>query len=217
MKAIDIKPLSVAGFLGASLMLAACTSVGPTVITAPPFSLAPGATATVPPLVTLPPTLAPGATIPPITAPPLVTLPPLVTVPPVVTLPPVTQPPVTLPPATAEPTPTLEHPNWPLGAIEPKEAINHVGQHMTVCGNVNATNWVFAEKGHPTWINLGPAYPNLKFTAVIWGEQRREWPLNGKPDVVYLGRQICVTGVIEAYKTWTQIEDVSKVDIQVIQ
>lgn len=207
MRTIVSRAPSFVAVLSASLLIAGCVSVGPTVTTGATFSLAPGASPTLAPLGTPAPTLAPGATIPPITAPPLVTLPPLVTVPPV----------VTLPPATVEPTPTLEHPDWPLGAIEPKEAINHVGQHMIVCGNVNATNWVFAEKGHPTWINLGPAYPNLRFTAVIWGEQRREWPLSGKPDVVYLGRQICVSGVIEAYKTWTQIEDVSKSDIQVIQ
>jgi len=210
MKILFFKPLSVAAFLGASLIVLGCVSVSTPATSGPSFSLAPGATPTVPPVVTLSPTLAPGATLPPgATVPPITAEPHL-------TAPPVTDPPVTSPP-TAEPTPTSEHPNWPVGAIEPKAAVDHVGQNMTVCGNVNATNWVFAEKGHPTWLNLGPAYPNHKFSAVIWGEQRREWPLNGKPDVVYLGRQICVTGVIEAYQTWTQIDNVSKADIQVIQ
>ncbi len=215
MRSVVSKPLSWAAAMGASLLIAGCVSVGPTVTTGATFSLAPGASPTLAPLGTLAPTLAPGVTIPPITAPPLVTLPPPVTVPPV-TQPPITQPPVTLPPPTAEPT--LKHPNWPIGALEPKQAIDHVGEHATVCGNVNATNWVFVEKGHPTWLNMGAGvYPNVKFNAVIWGEQRRAWPLNGKPEVVYLGRQICVTGVIEAYKTWAQIEDLTKADIQVIQ
>lgn len=185
--------LSVAAFLGASLIAASCVSVGPTATNAPSFSLAPGATATVPPAVTPTPTLAPGATLPPITP----------------------EPPVTAPPVT-EPTPTSEHPNWPPGAIEPNEAANNVGNMAIVCGKVNGANWVFAKKGHPTWLNLGPAYPNQRFNVVIWGEQRRQWPLNGKPDVVYLGKVICVTEVIQAYQGWTQMQNVEMGDIQVI-
>jgi hypothetical protein len=33
---------------------------------------------------------------------------------------------------------------------------------------------------------------------------------------VYLNRVICVTGLIETYKTWTQIQNLAKADIQVI-
>jgi len=102
-------------------------------------------------------------------------------------------------------------------ALEAKDAENHVGETATVCGNVVATNWLFSEPGHPTWLNINRAYPNLRFNVVIWGEQRRAWPLSGKPEVVYLDRQICVTGLISSYQTWTQIQDVEKSDIQVIE
>lgn len=198
-----LKSASIATVLGAVLIVASCVTVQPPASDGPSFSLAPGATPSAVPVVTPVVTLEPGATLPPITPEPPVTAPPL------------TEPPPTQTP-TLEPTPTPEHPDWPPGALEPREAVDHIGESATVCGNVNGTNWVFAERGHPTWINLGPAYPSLRFTAVIWGEQRREWPLNGKPDVVYLGKTICVTGTIQAYSSWAQIQNVSMADIQVI-
>ena len=213
MRTMSFKPLSVAAVLGASLLIVGCVSVGPTVTTGlPSFSLAPGASPTASPLVTLAPTLAPGATLPPITAAPPVTVPP-VTIPPV-TQPPVTQPPVTQPPP--EPTPTIEHPDWPAGAVEGKEAHLHVGETVHVCGKVASARWVFAEKGHPTWLNFGQPYPNQRFNALIWGEQRRAWSLNGKPEVVYLDRIICVYGTIEMHQGSPQIQDLAKADIQVI-
>lgn len=85
-----------------------------------------------------------------------------------------------------------------------------------MCGNVAGANWLFSLPGHPTWLNLGAAYPNQQFNAVIWGEQRRQWPLSGKPDVIYLNHTICVTGLIQMYKTWPQIQDVQMSDLQVI-
>jgi hypothetical protein len=197
------KSLSTAAILGAALLLTACVSVAPTATA--PFSLAPGATPTPVPVVTPSPTLALGQTFPVITIPPI-TAPPI-------TAPPVTEPP-TLPPTEAPPT--AEHPNWPEGAVEGRDAGNHVGETTWVCGRVVSTNWVFALKGHPTWLNFGQPYPNPRFNAVIWGEQRREWPLSGKPEVVYLNQIVCVYGLIQMYKTWPQIQDLHKADIQVI-
>lgn len=199
---------SLAAFAGVLLISAGCISVAPPSGGAPTgalASLAPGVTATPAPAVTPAPpaaTLPPGATTPPVTAAP------------VDTSQPTAEPPVTAPPTDAPPT--SEHPGWPLGAIPPVEAANHVGETGIVCGKVNAANWVYAEPGHPTWLNLGPAYPNQKFNAVIWGEARRQWPLNNKPDVLYLNKVICVTGLIQSYSSWTQIQDLTMADIQVI-
>lgn len=201
MRSLFPKSLSTAAILGAALLLTACVSVGPTL--APSFSLAPGATPTLAPVVTPTPTLAPGVTPAPITPAPPITAPPI-TAPP--TLPP-SEPP------TAEPT---AHPNWPPGAIAGSDAGDHLGETATVCGRVASTNWVYALKGHPTWLNFGQPYPNQRFNALIWGEQRREWSLNGKPDVVYLGQIVCVHGLIQRFKTWPQIQDLHKADIQVI-
>ncbi len=120
-----------------------------------------------------------------------------------------TESPTDTPTATPTATPTSS-------GMTTADAAGHVGQVATVCGTVQATNWVFAEPGHPTWLNLDSTYPHQSFNVVIWGEQRRAWPLSGKPDVIYLGKKICVTGKIEHYSTWLQIQDVKKADIKVV-
>jgi hypothetical protein len=123
----------------------------------------------------------------------------------------------TLPP-TAPPTvpPSIPTTGWPAGAIASVDAASHVGEHQTVCGTVVSANWVFALKGHPTWLNIDQGYPAPIFNVVIWGEQRRAWPVGGKPEVAYLNHVICTSGVIDTFKTWTQIQDVTINDIQVI-
>jgi hypothetical protein len=204
---------SVASATASLLLAAACVTVAPSSSVLPTATLAPGATPTAAVVITL----APGQTASP--APQITVAPPTATAPtatdaPTATAPTATEPPTT--PPTAEPTPSPEHPDWPVGALEPKDAADHIGEMATVCGMVNGANWLFNKPGHPTWLNLGPAYPNQRFNAVIWGEQRRQWSLNGKPEVVYLNRVICVSGMIEAYQTWTQIQDLAKADIQVI-
>lgn len=102
----------------------------------------------------------------------------------------------------------------PIGPIPATEARDHVGEQAIVCGTVVATEWVFLENGHPTFLNFVAPYPSQPFNVVIWGEQRRAWPLSGKPDVVFRGRNVCVTGLIEAYRGWAQIQNVSMDDIE---
>jgi hypothetical protein len=192
--------------LVASFALAGCvTSNAPA--TAPAGSGA--TTASLPPGVTAAPgqSLVPGQTVAPgeTTGTTKTPKPPKSPKPPKVTTPP-TEPP-TMPPDTG----------LPAGAITTTDAASHVGENATVCGAVQFANWVFAEPGHPTWLNLDSSYPSVTFNAVIWGEERRAWPLNGKPEVVYLGKVICVTGTIEQYSTWYQIQNLPKDSIQVIQ
>jgi hypothetical protein len=138
-----------------------------------------------------------------------------------------TIPPTDIPLVTASPAPgtTLAptdaptdnpHPNWPPGAIGGGKAQDHVGEVATVCGHVDATNWLYDQPGHPTWLNFNHPYPDQRFNALIWGEQRRAWPHDGKPEVVYLDKDVCVTGLVESYSTWTQIQDLTINDIQVV-
>ena len=53
--------------------------------------------------------------------------------------------------------------------ISPEDAINHIGQQATVCGNVASTHFSSRSKGQPTFINLNRPYPNQIFTILIWG------------------------------------------------
>jgi len=60
-------------------------------------------------------------------------------------------------------------------SISPEDAINHIGQQATVCGNVSSTNFSPKAKGQPTFLNLNRSYPNQIFTVLIWGSDRSKF------------------------------------------
>jgi hypothetical protein len=82
--------------------------------------------------------------------------------------------------------------------ISPEDAINHIGQQATVCGNVASTHFSPRSKGQPTFINLNRPYPNQIFTILIWGSNRSKFP--GSPENYYGNKKICVSGKIQQYK-----------------
>ena len=51
----------------------------------------------------------------------------------------------------------------------PHMAQNHIGEKVIVCGLVASSHYASASNGEPTFLNLGGAYPDHVFTAVIWG------------------------------------------------
>lgn len=87
-------------------------------------------------------------------------------------------------------------------AIEPEEAAAHVGEHARVCGIVASAKFARDSRGQPTFLNLGKAYPDQVFTALVWGSDRPAFPY---PPESLEGRGICVTGVISEYKGKPQI------------
>lgn len=91
-------------------------------------------------------------------------------------------------------------------------AQNHIGEKATVCGLVASTHYASSSKGEPTFLNLGEAYPNHVFTAVIWGDNREQFD---EPEVQYKGKSICVTGKIKSYRGVAQIILYSKKQIKV--
>ena len=76
------------------------------------------------------------------------------------------------------------------------EAAKHIGENATVCGTVASAHYAPRSRGQPTFLNLGHAYPNEDFTAVIWGEDRTKF---SAPEDLE-GQQICVTGPITLYR-----------------
>lgn len=179
---------------GISLLVVACISSGP----AASPTLAPGETPTLAPGQTAVPTLIPGTTsLPPGATP---TLPPGAT--PTVAPPttPPTSPPTT--PPTAPPTaPPTEPPPPTYGTAQ---AAAHVGEFATVCGHVNGANFVADSVGIPTFLNLDSAWPFQTFNVVIWGEQRADF--DNPPEERFFDKDVCVTGVIQQYDTWLQIQ-----------
>jgi hypothetical protein len=101
----------------------------------------------------------------------------------------------------------------PAGAIWWYEAKDHIGDRLTVCGPVVDSNWASGSSGKPTFLNIGEPYPDPdRFTVVIWIDYRSNFPQS--PEDYYLGKNICVTGLIIEYDGSTEIEVQSPDDIQ---
>ena len=93
----------------------------------------------------------------------------------------------------------------PPGSISWSEAKYHIGERTTVCGPVVDATWASGSNGKPTFLNLGKPYPNPdRFTVVIWIQNRSNFPQ--APEDYYLGKTICVTGLITEYNGIPQIE-----------
>ena len=82
------------------------------------------------------------------------------------------------------------------------QARAHIGEQATVCGVVYGGYYARSSRGRPTFINLDGAYPNQKFTIVIWGDDRHKFR---SPERRYQNKKICVKGVIESYRGVPQI------------
>jgi hypothetical protein len=90
---------------------------------------------------------------------------------------------------------------WALGAraasLTPKQAASHAGETATVCGIVASAHYARRARSPPTFLDLGKAYPNQVFTAVIFGPDRSKF---GNPDTALRNKRICVTGKIRRYR-----------------
>ena len=76
------------------------------------------------------------------------------------------------------------------------EAADHLGEQATVCGIVEGGYYAKSSAGQPTFLNLDGAYPNQKFTIVIWGDNRYKFK---SPERRYNNKKLCATGIIDSY------------------
>jgi len=83
------------------------------------------------------------------------------------------------------------------------EAAGHVGEIAEVCGRVASAAHIGAVDGEPTFLNFERPYPDQLFTVVIWGGTRARF--EGRPERMFDGREVCVTGRIEEYNGRPQI------------
>ena len=86
--------------------------------------------------------------------------------------------------------------------LSTSEASSYMGEQATVCGVVYGGYYAKSSKGQPTFINLDGAYPNQKFTIVIWGDNRYKFK---SPERRYNNKKICATGIIESYRGIPQV------------
>ena len=102
-----------------------------------------------------------------------------------------------------------ENDKLPPNAIPWYEAKDHIGEWATennpVYGPVVGASYRPDISGQPTWLNIGEDYPSQnRFVVIIWGENRGNFPQ--APEDYYLGKTICVTGLITEYNGIPQIE-----------
>ena len=98
--------------------------------------------------------------------------------------------------------------------IDPADAASHVGEEATVCGDVTGTKFSDHRKRQPTFIDFGPPHPNQLFTALIWGEHRGNFDYDL---LTLLGRTICVSGTITAFKGKPEIKVSEPAQIRVLE
>jgi hypothetical protein len=77
--------------------------------------------------------------------------------------------------------------------ITARQAKDHIGETVTVCGKAVSTRYAPRSKGEPTFLNLDEPYPNEIFTILIWGENRSKF---GAPESKYGDAKVCVAGKI---------------------
>ena len=90
-------------------------------------------------------------------------------------------------------------------AISWDQAKDHIGERTTVYGPVVDTYYASGSSGRPTFLNIGNSYPNPnRFTVVIWGANRGKFAQ--PPEDYFLGKTICVTGLVVTHDGVPQIE-----------
>lgn len=114
-------------------------------------------------------------------------------------------------PAPATPTQS----NLPDGAIYWYEADQHVGEIVSVYGDVKSTEFAYESNGQPTFIDIGASYPDSsRVTVVIWGEYRGNFP--APPEEMYAGQTILAAGEIYVHDGVCNIEVHSPEQISVV-
>ena len=88
------------------------------------------------------------------------------------------------------------------GAILSTRAGQAAGRSATVAIARVDASYQANVRGQPTFLNDAP-YPNHVFTAVIWGNNRRQF--NPPPEGAWQGKALCVTGPIELFQQKPQI------------
>ena len=78
------------------------------------------------------------------------------------------------------------------------DAAKYEGEEVSVCGTVASATYASSSKGQPTFLDLDQPYPDQIFTVVIWGSDRERF--SEPPQIMYHGKDICVTGLVELYR-----------------
>lgn len=87
-------------------------------------------------------------------------------------------------------------------AISAKDAAQHEGKTITVCGTVSSARYLGESTGrpgnrNPTFLNFGGRFPNHDFSGVIFEDNREKF---GEPEKTCLNKEVCITGKIQMFR-----------------
>lgn len=109
----------------------------------------------------------------------------------------------------------VPEPSLPDGVISWEDASSHVGEVVTVDGEVKGAEYATGSNGRPTFIDLGASYPDTsRVSVVVWGQDRSKF--SGAPESMYLGKHLRVTGEIYLYNGACNIKVTSPSQIEVL-
>lgn len=106
-------------------------------------------------------------------------------------------------------------PQIPSNAIEWTKAKKHVGEVVTVYGDVVGSTYASSSNGQPTFMDIGAPYPDPKrLSVVIWREDIGNF--SADPEDMYRGKSVCVTGEVYLYKGAPYIKVTSPAQMEII-
>jgi len=79
-----------------------------------------------------------------------------------------------------------------LPSYEDTEAVNHIGERATVCGEVHG---VTQRAGQATYLTFGSSYPNQVFAVIMEEKDRSNFPADLTN--AYGGKKVCASGLVE--------------------
>ncbi len=82
--------------------------------------------------------------------------------------------------------------------IQAKEAKDHVGDSVQVCGVITGGKYLAQAKTGPTLLDMGGKYPNQLVTLMIPKANRGNFSY--EPEKKLLNQQVCVFGKVQNFK-----------------
>lgn len=120
----------------------------------------------------------------------------------------------TPPPAAASESVAVVAPTAAASEILPPEAArDHIGQSVTIEGEVTGIRFLEDSDRKPVFLNFGEPFPKHTFTVVIFGKDRGKFA--EPPEKQFEGKRVRVRGTIERYRGKPQIvvEDPAQIEI----
>jgi DNA/RNA endonuclease YhcR with UshA esterase domain len=87
-------------------------------------------------------------------------------------------------------------------SIKLEDVSKHIGDSVTVCGQVADMRYFENSKNKPTLLNIGAKHPDAPLTVVIWENARTLFTTKVEE---LINKEVCITGRIILYKEKPEI------------